>query len=57
MTDPILEYPCTGVCIFDPESDRCLGCDRPSWPTPSTIQEPVAADAGLAITDQVTPAR
>jgi predicted Fe-S protein YdhL (DUF1289 family) len=26
--DPVIETPCTRVCILDPDSGLCLGCGR-----------------------------
>jgi len=39
-----LDYLCVGICRVDPESGVCLGCGRPSWPTPDPEPQSVAAE-------------
>ncbi len=32
------DYPCVGVCMFDPDSGYCLGCGRPPAPVSEATQ-------------------
>jgi len=44
MTEAGTDYPCVGVCLFDPDSGVCQGCNRPPWPLP--INTPGIDQAG-----------
>ena len=38
MSTPEDDYPCVGVCMFDPDSGYCLGCGRPPAPVSEVTQ-------------------